>query len=398
MTGNQSAPATEDSGYHIDEATLSADVDRVAADLGTAPTKVEYQELGAHTVKTIARRLGDGSWAGALETLGYHIETRQGVEVDTEVLVADVRRVADKVDRAPTQREYHERGQYSPAAVARRFDGGSWVAALETIGLEISEERRRLSDLPDERLRSDVARVAAELGQPPLIEEYDERGAFHPTTVSRRFGGGFWGDALESLGYDPAESGPDPDPVADAVLRDAVAEVVDDMGRPPMRTEFDDHTEFDSQAVANRFGNGMWGEAMATLGYDTSDLVQPATIPAVDLENDLERVRDALGHVPTAQEYNDRGRYAAQTIANRFGDGSWTTALERLGHDRSESRPPNSIPTDALEADVREVVDRLGEPPTMHEYRELGTYSPRTVAERLGDGSWTAALERFDDD
>lgn len=47
-------------------------------------------------------------------------------------------------------------------------------------------------DVPDKELLSDLGRVAAELGKLRVtIDEYNERGRFHSTTLTRRFGSWF---------------------------------------------------------------------------------------------------------------------------------------------------------------------------------------------------------------
>lgn len=54
-------------------------------------------------------------------------------------------------------------------------------------------------DVPDEELIIDVRRVASALGKPTVtIDEYNERGQFHSTTLTRRFGS--WFVVLERAG------------------------------------------------------------------------------------------------------------------------------------------------------------------------------------------------------
>lgn len=54
-------------------------------------------------------------------------------------------------------------------------------------------------NVPDEDLFRDLARVAKEIGKDKVtIEEYNERGQFHNTTLTRRFGS--WFTALEKAG------------------------------------------------------------------------------------------------------------------------------------------------------------------------------------------------------
>jgi len=39
---------------------------------------------------------------------------------------------------------------------------------------------------PDETLIADLKRVANDLGKSPTIDEYNERGTYHATTITRR--------------------------------------------------------------------------------------------------------------------------------------------------------------------------------------------------------------------
>ena len=70
------------------------------------------------------------------------------------------------------------------------------VGVLKGRRFEIEVLRR---DIPDEELLADVRRVAAELLQDKLtIDDYNERGRFHATTLTRRFSS--WFKVLEMAG------------------------------------------------------------------------------------------------------------------------------------------------------------------------------------------------------
>jgi hypothetical protein len=55
--------------------------------------------------------------------------------------------------------------------------------------------------IPDDDLLGDLEQVAASLGHPPTVDEYNARGEHSYTTLRRRFGG--WDAALASAGLDP---------------------------------------------------------------------------------------------------------------------------------------------------------------------------------------------------
>lgn len=389
MTTERPAQPPDESARIPDE-TLAADVARVVNECGAPPSVAEYTERGAYAATTVADRFGDGSWLDALATLGYDPPPRRGQRIDRETLVADVRRVADALGRPPTQQEYAEQGRYAPRTVARRLGDGSWVDALDRLGYEVAH---RVVDLSADTLRADVARVAERVGRPPTVVEYQAHGEYAATTISRRFGAGCWADALAALGYDPAARGTET--VANADLRAAVVRVGAALDHPPTRADFAARSEYDPQTVANRFGDGLWHDALATLGYDVADRQASNAHARSALRDDLDRVVAERGEVPTAREYDEHGEYAAQTIANRFGGGSWTDALDALGYTRPEPAATSAIPADALREDVRRVVEDLGRTPTIDDYEAAGSYSFRTIANRFGDGSWTDALREL---
>lgn len=392
--------------YHPPDEVLVADVGRVAAELGQPPSAATYTEHGVFPAPTIADRFGDWSWETALVRLGHRsgsahdlngadvgaVARELGVGVAEETLAADVRRVGDAVGRPPSFKEYADRGAYSATMVAQGFGNGDWVPALEALGYDVHGTRR--PQIGGETLRTDVARLVTALGRPPTATEYGDRGHHAATTVSHRFGDRSWPAALGALGYDPAHCGAGSAGPAARDLRRAVDEVATDLGRPPTRAEFGDRSGVDPQTVANRFGNGLWHEALLALDYEPASDDRSRAIAPAALRADLDRVVAAIGHVPTAQTYEDHGEFSAQTVANRFGAGSWLDALAELGYDRPPSGRP-AIPAEKLREDVRRVVAELGETPTIAAYEALGDYSYRPVADRFGGGSWPAALRKL---
>lgn len=56
------------------------------------------------------------------------------------------------------------------------------------------------NQIPEEKLRRDVRRVARNLDKRPTRAEYNVHGAYHSDTVRRRIGNGSWFSALEAIG------------------------------------------------------------------------------------------------------------------------------------------------------------------------------------------------------
>lgn len=104
-----------------------------------------------------------------------------------------LRELADVLGRPPTTTDMDERGPCSANTYKRRF--GSWNAALRASGLSVNRER----DVDEVDLLQEIARLAGELGRPPILEEMQEEGRFGATVYRDRFGS--WGKALAAAGY-----------------------------------------------------------------------------------------------------------------------------------------------------------------------------------------------------
>lgn len=245
------------------------------------------------------------------------------------------------------------------------------------------------TQIPDEALVEDVERVIDDLGHVPTIAEYDDRGTYSPYTIIDRLGDGSWHEALRTLGYKPTSHAGRALP--DAALRADLERVIDELGRPPKWGEYDEHGKYSAVTVAGRLGDGAWADTIRAVDHEPQGR---SHIPESDLHGDLERVIDALGRSPTLEEYTTQGQYAGQTLARRFGDGSWRDALRALGHE--PHGPEQQLSEADLRSDLERVANSLGEPPTSTEYKEHGEYGVATVSRRLGDGSWSDAMQTLE--
>lgn len=119
----------------------------------------------------------------------------------------------------------------------------------------------------------------------------------------------------------------------------------------------------------------------------------PARIPTNTLLADVRRVASTVGHAPTTTEHDEHGKYAYQTLVNRFGE--WSEVLTEAGLDPS-TRPDRTgkISADQLADDIRRVAEEMDRPPTAAEYNERGQYSRGTAHSRFG--GWNAALRAAD--
>src|SRR5574341_2424716 len=92
----------------------------------------------------------------------FELRHTQGVEVPSEELLADLKRVAGEVGRPTiTFREYQSGGRYDPHTVMLRF--GSWNEALKRAGFDISNEQ----NIDADRLFENLERLWIALGHQP---------------------------------------------------------------------------------------------------------------------------------------------------------------------------------------------------------------------------------------
>lgn len=118
-------------------------------------------------------------------------------------------------------------------------------------------------------------------------------------------------------------------------------------------------------------------------------------IPTVELYLDVVRVSSALNGAPSESEYQQHGTYSPNTVADRFGSGSWVVAMRELGFEYVFEFGGCQVQTEELRADVQRVAEEIGHCPSSVEYTEHGTYSQRTVALRFGDGLWENAMREL---
>lgn len=111
-------------------------------------------------------------------------------------------------------------------------------------------------NVPDDELIQDLSRVAEELGaQRVTIDQYNERGRFHATTLTRRFGS--WFKALELAGLKKTRNLS----ISTEELFENLAEVWLKLGRQPRYSDMKgSQSRFSAGTYENRFGK--WREAL----------------------------------------------------------------------------------------------------------------------------------------
>ncbi|WP_135855059.1 homing endonuclease associated repeat-containing protein [Halorussus salinus] len=167
-------------------------------------------------------------------------------------LLAALKALAGELGRPPTRGEMEADGKYSATPYYREF--GSWTAALKHAELKPKYRQK----IPEEKLLTELQKLADELGHSPRKEEMATHGPFSPSTYRRRFGS--WRAALEKAGLDE-ESQQSSQRIDRKELLRALHQLTRELGRPPTQSDMDTKGPYSSDVYHDRFGS--WNEALS---------------------------------------------------------------------------------------------------------------------------------------
>src|SRR3989338_8059893 len=143
---------------------------------------------------------------------------------------------------------------------------------------------------PDETLIADLKRVANDLGKSPTIDEYNERGNYHATTITRHFGN--WFKALEIAGLEKTRS---PLNISEEELFKNIEEVWLKLGRQPRYQEVQKPlSRYSAGTYDNRFGSFRKAlEAFVTyINNEPSDprqIIEKGALPTLETRHKTKR-------------------------------------------------------------------------------------------------------------
>jgi len=178
-------------------------------------------------------------------------------ELRREELLTELRRLADEVDKTPTEAAMNDHGEYSVAPYYRVF--GSWSAAVQAAGIEPNRPRKERSV---SELLAELYRLAND-SDPPSQSQMNSDGAYSPQTYRAHFGS--WIAALREAGFTPPTNGTR---IPDADLCDALAELASELETTPTVTDMNDHGPYAASTYVNRFGS--WDDALTAAGLNLS--------------------------------------------------------------------------------------------------------------------------------
>lgn len=166
-------------GKRIPRCKLLAELNAVADTVDGTPTQEDMREHGEYSIDPYQRQFG--SWNTAVETAGYEPNHQQQIVSDQQ-LIADLRAFAEELGETPTARQMVEFGPHSRYSYSSRF--GSWNQAIEAAGLEVNQRR----SAPDRVLLDELVDFAIEVEGVPTSIEMKKRGPRNPGIYVERFG------------------------------------------------------------------------------------------------------------------------------------------------------------------------------------------------------------------
>ncbi len=352
----------------ISDEVLIADLRKVAEANGGDDSRTLYDAKGEFSVSTFEKRFG--SWHDALVVAGLNPRPKTQRNISDEVLLADLRRVAEANGGNVSMRTYNENGEFSSRTLANRL--GSWNDALKAAGLAPKTQ----GNISDEDLLTDLRKVAEANGGNISKSIYEMNGEFRKETIIRRFGS--WNDSLKAAGL------PVRIRISDEDLLKDLHKVGDANGGNVSERIYKKNGAYRTSTIRGRFGN--WNKALIASGFSPSQ--SRNSISSDDLLEDLRKSASKFGGRITLEQYNSVGKFSAKPFKERFG--SWSKALISAGLEANLAR---NLSDDELFENLEEVWLKLGRQPKYVEFETLSRFSGATYAARFG--SWKKAIEKF---
>jgi hypothetical protein len=158
-------------------------------------------------------------------------------------------------------------------------------------------------------------------------------------------------------------------------LLDDVQRIAAIVERTPYSTDIEAHGEYDLRTYINRCGD-TWNDVLEAAGFDP--IPPEKDIPRDALIGELERLYEEFDQPPSRWTMRFYGQYSTAPYDREFG--SWNTALEAADIPRERYQ----ISTDELEAELQQVADKAGRPPTERDIDRYAAYSASTYYRRFG--------------
>jgi len=306
------------------------DLRRVANELEKVPSGREYQEHGNHSLRTMRRAFG--TWVKARKKAGLEGGPSKNKAIDKEELLADLRRVADELEKTPTEEDYRQHGKYSMGPIRSKFE--TLADARVQAGLELGKK----NGISKSEIIKDIKSVVQELEKIPSKAEYSKHGNFTAQTAYKKFGS--WTAAREAAGLEGGPTKNEYVPETDVI--EDLKRVAEEIDESPSQEQYNQHGEFSEGVVHARFET--WNDGLEAAGLETT----PKRVTTEEYIQDIQKVAEKTGHTPSQLEYRKHGEYQVFGIQERFG--SWNNAVRKAGYEPN----PVGSPTGERNANYKE--------------------------------------------
>jgi hypothetical protein len=337
--------------------SLVADLERVAAKLDSVPIEADMREHGQYPVADYLSTFE--RWDRALDAAE--------VSPDREDVLRELRRVRAELGRKPSFGEFRTRSYVREHHYEEYFD--SWLTF-----------RNAIDEVPTEaEVRTEIRRLESTLGRVPTPDEFEAQSVHRRGDWQQHFDS--WKAALNAAGVPPDRS---------EVIGE-IRRLTDELGRTPTIAEFDERATVPKRYYQEYFGT--WIDAL-----EAADVLPTRE----EVLAEIERVTETMGHVPKASEFTERS-HVRQVEYLHYYD-SWSDAVEaaeQLPTDDDLIEAVNwaawSMARVPTEAELREDADLRPEDPlagfeTYRDLLEATDVLPTTTD--LVEAAQTAAEER----
>jgi hypothetical protein len=186
--------------------------------------------------------------------------------------------------------------------------------------------------LPDELLLQELNRLAEKLGRTPTATEMKTQGEYSPGTYENHFGS--WSTALREVGFEPIQEYQVP---SEQILEE-ITRLASESGEPLTSAEMREQGQYSVTAAQNHFGS--WNEALRAAGFNPRKRVQ---VPDEELLDEISRLTDELGKVPTAKEMSAHGEFSHKPYIRRWN--GWQAAVRAAGYEPAGGLRARTITT-----------------------------------------------------